>query len=104
MARAISSMELRTPFLIPLIRSPCWYGRTSAKHYLSKKIVRRLLRRNLFGLSRDDLFHGAAPAVMRQIENDAIRSFVFDFIKGVWVVVRPPAEIGSARVDCLLGH
>src|SRR5690349_9825436 len=104
MARAISSKEIRTPFLIPLIRSPCWYGRASANHYLGIKIVPRLFRRKLFGLSRDDLLHGAAPAVMRQVENDAIRGFVFDFIEGVWVVVRPAAKIGGARVDCLLGH
>ena len=62
-----------------------------------------LFRRNLLGFSRDDFLHRAAPAVMRQVEDDAVRVLVFDLVESVRIVLRPAAEISGAGVGRLLG-
>src|SRR5580700_5817687 len=61
-----------------------------------------LFRRHLLGFGRDDFLHRAAPAVVRQVEDDAVRVLVFDLVEGMRIVVRPAAEIGGAGVGRLL--
>src|SRR5580692_12074627 len=62
-----------------------------------------LFRRHLLGLGRDDFLHRTAPAVVGQIEDDAVRVLVFDLVEGVRIVLRPAAEISGAGVGRLLG-
>src|SRR5580692_7952155 len=62
-----------------------------------------LFRRHLLGLGRDNFFHRTAPAVVGQIEDDAVRVLVFDLVEGVRIVLRPAAEISGAGVGRLLG-
>src|SRR5580704_311459 len=62
-----------------------------------------LFRRDLLGFGRDDFLHRAAPAVVRQVEDDAVRVLVFDLIEGVRIVIGLAAEMGGARIGHLLG-
>src|SRR5262249_1990934 len=62
----------------------------------------RLFRRHLFSLGRDDFLHSAAPAIMCQIENDAVWAPVFDLVEGVRIIVRPAAKTGGARIGHFL--
>ena len=50
-----------------------------------------------------DFLHRAAPAVVRQVEDDAVRVLVFDLVEGVRIVVGLAGEIGGAGVGRLLG-
>src|SRR5580692_4354634 len=61
-----------------------------------------LFCRNLLGFGRDDFLHCAAPAVVRQVEDDAVRVLVFDLVEGVRIVLRPATEISGACVSRLL--
>src|SRR5579862_5074564 len=62
-----------------------------------------LFRRHFLGFGGDDFFHRTAPAVVRQVEDDAVRVLVFDLVEGVRIVLRPAAEISGAGVSRLLG-
>src|SRR5580700_4065712 len=62
-----------------------------------------LFCRQPLGLGGDDFLHRAAPAVVRQVEDDAVWILVFDLIEGVRIVVGLAAEMGSARIGHLLG-
>src|SRR5580700_1109078 len=62
-----------------------------------------LFRRHLLGFGGDDFFHRTAPAVVRQVEDDAVGVLVFDLVEGVRIVLRPAAEISGAGVGRLLG-
>src|SRR5580704_15578671 len=61
-----------------------------------------LFRRHLLGFGGHDFLHRAAPAVMRQVEDDAVRILVFDLIEGVRIVIGLAPEMGGARVGHLL--
>src|SRR6202034_2682723 len=46
----------------------------------------------------------AIPAVVRQVENDAIGILVFDLVESVRIVLRRAAEISGAGIDDFLGR
>src|SRR5580704_16242345 len=62
-----------------------------------------LFRRHLLGLGGHDFFHRAAPAVVRQVEDDAVRVLVLDLVEGVRIVGGLAGEMGGASVGRLLG-
>src|SRR6266446_3919072 len=62
---------------------------------------------NLFGGDRGvgghDFLHGADPARVGKIEDDAVGVLIFDLIIGVWIVVGAAHVVGAARRHHLLG-
>src|SRR5580693_4504902 len=115
---SIPSAPPKRPWMAPTLNgtlskaaSPPPFRPSSAKARGSSSSGRRtcrggaesdLLRRNLLGFGRHDFLHRAAPAVVRQIEDDAVRVLVFDLIEGVRIVIGLAAEMGGARVGHLL--
>src|SRR5215472_3021051 len=61
-----------------------------------------LFRRNLLGLGGDDFFHRAAPAVVCQIEDDAVRVLVLDLVEGVRIALGSAGKMHAAGVGHLL--
>src|SRR5215467_1952299 len=51
---------------------------------------------------RHNFFHGADPASMGEIEDDAVGVLVFDLVIGVWIVVGAAHVIGAAGSHDLL--
>src|SRR5580692_6026101 len=62
-----------------------------------------LFRRHLLGFGGDDFLHRTAPAIVGQVEDDAVRVLVFDLVEGMRIVVGLAAEMGGAGVGRLLG-
>src|SRR5712692_9982081 len=56
------------------------------------------------GVGRRHFLHGACPARVGEIEDDAVGVLIFDLVIGVWVVVGAAHVIGAARSHHLLGR
>src|SRR5215467_15644707 len=61
---------------------------------------------NLFGgdrgFGRHNFLHGAHPARMGEVEDDAVGVLIFDLVIGVWIVVGAAHVIGAAGSHDLL--
>src|SRR6266849_7338216 len=63
---------------------------------------------NLFGgdrgVGRHHFLHGADPARVGEIENDAVGVLIFDLVIGVWIVVGAAHVMGAAGSHHLVGR
>src|SRR5271155_5224493 len=78
-------------------------GNCGENSYAPIPRLNSLFRRHLLALGRDDFLDRTAPAVVRQIEDDAVRILVFDLVEGVRIVVGPAAKMSGARIGRLFG-